>query len=235
MTNYNRHVDLIKTLLLEHCPELDLKDGEKVILETCRQDLYLHCMYLIDTHLATDPLFLEYFSFFVLHFEMGIEHETQPILTPEQEIKYDIDCEKFAKQLVDEWWSKFQVRTQVKPTKSDEEKKAMSMFMGVRNIFTPEEIEEIHHYLAVILLRNGERCFLQLMVDNLIRGIVATKVNPKKMIFTSQDKVQIIQLMGLEAKRMTERSGPLVIMFPDQHYYKAKMSEWRGGDMNAVI
>jgi len=233
-TIYNKHDNLVATLLLDNCPELDLRGGEKMILDTCLQDLYLYSLYLIDSHLATDPLFLEYFSFFVLHHEMGVEHETQPILTGEQEIKYDIDCEKLAKQLVDEWWKKFLVRTQIKPVLSKDEQKQM-MWGSVRHIFTPEEKEEIHHYLAVILLKQGERCFINMMIDNLMMAIIM-RINPKKTDFTTQDKVQLVTSMGFEAKRMTEKIGPLVFLIPNAQYYKANLREWRGdGEVGQVL
>jgi hypothetical protein len=99
--------------------------------------------------------------------------------------------------------------------------------MRMRNMFTPDEMDDLHFYVAMILIRNGERCFIDLMITNLIGGTIMMRVSPNKTSFSQQDKLQLTQAIGLEAKRMTERSGPLIFLFVDKNYYKAHMREWR--------
>ncbi len=224
--SYNKHSDLIARLLLQHCPELDLNGIEKQLLISCKDDLALYIMYLRENHLVTDDMFMEYFTTFVLNFDLGIEHLVQPILTAEQEVRYDIDCEKFADTLVDEWWKKFQVRTEVKLIKPDIPPMVMGN-MRMRNMFTPDEMDDLHFYVAMILIRNGERCFIDLMIGNLVAGTIMMRVSPNKTSFNQQDKLQLTQAIGFEAKRMTERSGPLIFLFADKNYYRAHMREWR--------
>jgi len=232
--SYNKHSDLIARLLLERCPELDLNGIEKQILISCKDDLALYIMYLRENHLVTDEVFMEYFATFVLDFDLGIEHLVQPILTAEQEVRYDIDCEKFAATLVNEWWAKFQIRTEVKLTKPDVPPMAMGN-MRMRNVFTPDEMDDLRYYIAMILLKNGERCFIDIMISNLVAGTIMMRINPNKVSFSPQDKLQLIQAIGFEAKRMTEKSGPLIFLFADKNYYRAHMREWRSDSHGQVL
>lgn len=233
--NYNKHSELIKRFMLERCPELDLKGTERVLLDECKHDLSLYVLYLLENKMVMDELFMEYFSQFVLEYDIGLDHTIQPILSAEQEVQYDIDCEKYAKILVDEWWNKFQIRTQIKLNRTKEDNRVMDIMAGTRQIFTPEEMIDLTYYVTTILIKNGERVFLRMMVNNLITGIIATRVNRNKVNFTPQDKLQLTQTIGFEAKRLTEKTGPLIFMFADKNYYSAKMREWRGDNHGQVL
>jgi hypothetical protein len=229
---YNKYHDLIGRLLLERCPELDINGIEKQIFISCKDDLCLYIMYLRENHLVTDELFMEYFATFVLNFDLGIDHSIQPILTTEQEIQYDIDCEKLAVTLVDEWWTKMQIRTEVKLIRP----KNPPMMIGMnKNIFTHDEMDDLRYYIAMILLKNGERCFINLMITNLIAGVIMTKVNPTKTTFTEQDKLQLTQAIGFEARELSKRTGPLIWLFVDKNYFSSKMREFHDPNNFSVI
>lgn len=234
-TDYNKHKYLIKNLLLEHCPELDLNGMEKILLDECKYDLSLYILYLLEQHMVIDELFIEYFSMFVLDYDIGADHTVQPILNTEQELQYNIDCEKYAKILVNEWWNKFQVRTQIKLNKTKDDKKVMNTMNGIQLIFTPEEMNDLNYYVATILIKNGERVFLRMIVDNIIIGTIATRVSKSKINFTDQDKLQLVQTIGFEAKELSRKSGPLIFMFIDKHYYSAKLREWRSDKHGQIL
>jgi hypothetical protein len=231
--NYS-HNDIIAKKLLEHCPELDLNGVEKQILLACKDDLVLYIMYLQENKMVVDELFIEYFATFVLNTDLGIEHSIQPILSDDKELIYRDDSETFADRLVDEWWKKFQIRTKIQMVKPD--MPPMAMGMGVnRVIFNPSEMDDLRRYVAIILLKNGERCFIDLMIHNLIAQVIGTKVSPNKASFTEQDKLQLVQAIGFEAKQLTQKSGPLIFLYADKNYYKAHMREWRSDGNGQVL
>jgi hypothetical protein len=233
--NYNKHNDLIKRMLLERCLELDLNGTERILLIECKHDLSLYILYMLEHKMVMDELFMEYFSQFVLDYDIGLDHTVQPILSVEQELQYDIDCEKYAKILVDEWWNKFQIRTQIKLNRTKEDNRAMDMMAGAKQVFTPEEMIDLNYYITTILIKNGERVFLRMMVNNLITGVIAIRVNKNKVNFTPQDKLQLTQTIGFEAKRLTEKSGALIVMFADKNYYSAKLREWRDDEHGQIL
>ena len=109
------------------------------------------------------------------------------------------------------------------------------MMAGARPIFTPEEMIDLTYYITTILIKNGERVFLRMMVSNLITGVIATRVSRSKVNFTPEDKLRLTQTIGFEAKRLTEKDGPLIFMFADKNYYSAKMREWRGDAHGQVL
>jgi hypothetical protein len=233
--NYNKHYDLVKRMMLERCPELDLNGTEKILLIECKHDLSLYVLYMLEHKMVLDEFFMEYFSQFALDYDIGLDHTVQPIMSLAQEAQYDIDCVKYAKILVDEWWNKFQVRTQVKLNKNDVDKRTMDMMNNVRQVFTPEEMIDLNYYIITILIKNGERVFLRMMTSNLINGVITMRVSKSKLVFTPEDKLRLTQTIGFEAKRLTEKSGPLIFMFADKNYYSAKMREWRGDGYGQVL
>jgi hypothetical protein len=59
------------------------------------------------------------------------------------------------------------------------------------------------------------------LVENLVKNYVRTS---GKMTLSNKDKVQFMESIGAEAKRMCYSTGALVWVFPN---LKAKVREWR--------
>lgn len=218
---------LLKKLLLDKCGALDLDGSEQMLIDICAHDLYLYILWCMESTPVTDILFLEYFTTFVLHYDLEVEHEVQPILTNELITKYENDSEEYAKILISGWWKKFMERVAVKPTRSKEEMQMATTFLPTSHIFNPDEMNELYHYVATILLRNGERCFLRPMMDNIL-SMTLSRAN--KSGYKLEDKLNLMQAVGAEAKRLISKSGPIMFVYPTYGKLNFRAREFRGDD-----
>lgn len=213
--------DLIKELLAEKCSELDLDGQDRLIYITCINDLFIYLRYLRNNGMETDKKFSDYFARFVLGKPLDGRDDYQ--FTKEQMVKYNEMSKIFGKFSVNEWWAKFLERTKI--VLNEESKNAINNRIRVNKdidlfmIFLPQELDEIREYLENILLRNGERCFIDLLIDQLCKNYIRGKES-----LTEHEKIQIMEAMGLEARRMCYSKGPLVWILPNM---KARVREWR--------
>ena len=222
--------DLIKECLLDLCPDFDIGYGgtDQMIYQTCCDDLFIYLQYLRRNNMEIDTIFNEYFSRFVLGRALNEKRDYIPI-PPSQLPQYRKDAEEFAKLLVGQWYHKFLKRTKI-VFKNDQEAVKAQMkqtTIDLHDLFTDEELDELKDYIREILLRNGERCFINVLVENLVKNYVR---NSGKMALSEKDKIQFMESVGSEAKRMCCTTGVLVWMFPN---LKAKLREWRN-DNEAV-
>jgi len=222
--------DLIRKLLLDKCPDLDI-DGngtDRMIYITCRDDLYLYLKFLRRNGFETDKDFTEYFSRYIL--ERTLDDELFKEYTAKQIEEYSKQAPEFAQYLVNEWWKKFLVRTKVVFQKNPEMQSKMEINnrMDMVALFTQEERDELYSYIEDIFIRNGERCFLTVLADQLCKNYIHKE---KKMALSQKDKLQLMEACGAEAKRMCYTTGMLVWMLPN---YKARVREWRD-DRNGAI
>jgi hypothetical protein len=221
--------DLIKIYLLEHCSGLDLEHlgADYMIYNVCCDDILMFLKYLKRNNMETDKEFTEYFARFVLNTSLDDKYYHE--FTPDQFEKYKVDANEFAKMLVNEWWKKYLVRTKVvfKNNKEAQVSLASMKAIDLHSIFTPEEWDEISEYIQEILFRNGERCFIRILIENVAKSYLKTN---NKVSFSHNDKVQFMEKLGTEAKRMCYVTGVLVWMFPN---YNARVREWRND--NAAV
>lgn len=215
--------NLIKLCLQEKCSDLDMNynGADYILYRVCCEDISMFLQYLRRNNMETDKDFTEYFARFIL--STSLEDEVFHQFTPSQTEKYRIQSVEFARMLVNEWWKKYLVRTKVvfKTNKEAQEAMEKNKAMDLNSLFTREEWNEISEYIQEILFRNGERCFIKILIEttakNYIRG-------SGKMALSQNDKVQFMKSIGSEAKRMCYTTGVLVWMFPN---YNARVREWR--------
>ncbi len=222
--------DLIKECLLDLCPDMDIGYGgtDQMIYQTCCNDLFMYMEYLRRNKLELDMLFNEYFARFVLGRALDESRDYIPI-PPSRLTKYRKDAEQFTKFLVSQWYFIFLKRTKIVFKNDQEAVKAQmkNTSLNVHDLFTDEEWDELSLFIKDILFRNGERCFIEVLVENLVKNYIRAS---GKLALGEKDKVQFLQAIGAEAKRMCCTTGVLVWMFPN---LKTKLREWRND--NAAV
>lgn len=228
-SNQYPNKDLIKECLLDNCPDMDLGYGgtDQLIYQTCCNDLFMYLQYLRRNHMEIDASFNEYFSRYILGRALN-EHRNYISIPTVKVSQYRKDAEEFAKFLVTEWYHKFLKRTKVVFKNNPDAVKAQMKFsINIHDLFTQKEWDELSLYIQGILFCNGERCFIGVLVENLVKNCVMTL---GKMTLSKNDKIQFMESIGAEAKRMCYSTGPLIWVFPN---LKVKLREWRG-DNEAV-
>lgn len=217
--------DLIRTYLLVKSPDLDLDNTERTIYVTCKEDIYLYLKYLVNNNLTSEKIFIDYLTKYALH--KALDGTLYFITKDDAKYikKHERKIREFMRLFVNEWWRKYLVRTKIILNKDEEKIKRTAMdktnSVFLEEIFTNEELNEVSEYIINILLKNGERCFLNILCEQLIKARIQQTESTKKI-----DKIQLMQSLGIEAKRMTYVVGPLIFVLPN---LKPKVREWRSG------
>jgi len=122
----------------------------------------------------------------------------------------------FVESFVSRWWKKYKERVKLllNPPKLD--KFALEGIQKIPEIFTAKEQEEILNEITNQLIRWGEICMPRKMADTLFKRTVGQFV---KKDWKVEDKINIMNNLVREARRVAYTHGHLVFITPSKDYY----------------